>query len=467
MKQVRYLTGILLIFACLFTLGASASAESPSGVTLGEQAGIVEKSGVGNGHMRFEDAGIVIDVDDGRVAILDPYGENKLGKTYDDAELFSTGTGLYVVTDLSRLPNAYSLVKADGTVLLEDAAIIDILSYSVYSGVRYAAVSVAVRETDNEDECFLYSYPSSAAIDIQLEPGKGDTMYTGYTLIFDLQEERFVENVRVNCAGDRIDLVGENLLINYDDYEKEDELYGPDGELIGMVKGSDRNRDFFVSRTEDKTYSVQDCSLNELAVLDFSPYRVYGKAEAFAKQTDDGFLVVNASGEEISDVLFRYAPNEERIFLIGEDSEGNCAVVTLDGRVLLSYEARVKSVYERPLGYFEVRYQDDSYAVLTPDGNVIPLKSNLTMDLLSYVNQDDVHEIYIINEQSYCDTDGLIYSVDRLLYSVRNHDGKFSLHSALDGSLLMEAGYDSYIYSNGYIYAESGDHYDIYPCELG
>ena len=415
----------------------------------------------------FENAGIVINTDEGKTAILDPFGENKLGKTYDGAKPFGDGNSIYLVTDLGRLPNALSLVKADGTVLLEDAAIIDVLSYSMYPGARFAEVSVAVKETDSEEECFLFSYASSAAIDVQLEPGEGDTMYTGYTRIYDLQEECFVDNVRVNCAGDRIDLVGENLLINYDDYEKEDELYSPSGEFIGMVKGSDRNRDFFVSRTEDKTYSIQDCSLTELAVLDFSPYRVYGKGEVFAKKADDGFYVVNAAGEEISDVLFRYAPNGEGNFLIGEDSEGNCAVITLDGRVLLSYDAGVKSVNERPLGYFEVRYQDDSFAVLTPEGDVIPLKSNLTMDLLSYVNQDDLHEIYIMDEQSYCEMEGLIYSVDRLLYSVRNHDGEFGLYSALDGSQLIEPKYEYFAYSNGYIYAELGDHYDIYPCQLG
>ena len=464
MKKIRFLTGILLTMSVLFAFSFSASAENPTSAEIGEQAGALEKSVIGNGHQMFYDAGIVIETDDGKSAILDPFGENKLGKTYDDVKSFGDGDAIFIVTDLSRLPNALSLVKADGTVLLEEAAIIDPLSSSLSSGTRFAAASFAVSETEYEEECFLFSYASSAAIDIKLEPGEGDTMYTGYTRIFDLQENCYVENVRINCAGDRINLVGKNLLVNYDDYEKEDELYSPDGELIGTVKGSDRSRDFFVSRTEDKTYSVQDCDLNELAVLDFSPYRVYGKAEAFAKKTDDGFLIVDTDGEEISDVLFRYAPSGEGSFLIGEDGDGNCAVITLDGQVLLPFEDGVKSVNERPFGYYEVRYQDDSFAVLTPTGDVIPLKSNLTMDLLSYVNQDDVHEIYIMDDQSYSDTEGLIYSVDRLLYSVRNQQGKFGLYSAKDGSRLIEAKYEYYTYSNGYIYAEQDNHYDIYPC---
>ncbi len=467
MKQVRFLIGMLLTMSLLFTFGFCASAENLESVTIGDQVGTLDKSVTGGGHQMFTSNGIVINTDDGKKAILDPLGENKLGKTYDEVDHFGNEEGLFVVTDLSRLPNALSLVKADGTVLLEDAAIIDPLASSPVSGSRFAEVSVAVSETEYEEECFLFAYASAPAIDIRMEPGKGDTMYTGYMRIFDLQEKCFVENVKINFAGDRIDLVGKNLLINYDDYEKEDELYSPEGELIAAVKGSDRSRDYFVSRTEDKTYSVQDCNLNELAVLEFSPYRVYGNAEVFANKTDDGFLVVDREGEEISDILFRYAPDWKGAFLIGEDAEGNCAVITLDGKVLLPFDAGVKTVYERPLGYFEVRYQDDSYAVLTPDGDVIPLKSNLTMDLLSYINLDDVHEVYIFEDQSCSNTEGLIYSVGRMLYSVRNKDGKFALYCAADGCQLIEPKYEYYAYSNGYIYAEHEGYYDIYTCIFG
>ena len=171
MKLVRSLIGMLLTISFLFTLGFGASADSPLRVTLDEQAGVVEKSVIGSGHRMFEDAGIVIETGDGKIEILDPFGENKLGKSYDDAKAFGDGTSLYVVTDLSRLPNALSLVKADGTVLLEDAAIIGVLSNPVYYGARFAEVSVAVKETESEDECFLFSYAPSAQIDVRLEPG--------------------------------------------------------------------------------------------------------------------------------------------------------------------------------------------------------------------------------------------------------------------------------------------------------
>ena len=64
MKKVRFLTGILLTMSVLFTFGFSASAENPASVTLGEQAGVLEKSVIGNGHQMFYDAGIVIKTDD-------------------------------------------------------------------------------------------------------------------------------------------------------------------------------------------------------------------------------------------------------------------------------------------------------------------------------------------------------------------------------------------------------------------
>ncbi len=467
MKKMHFLTEILLAVLITSGLGLNAFAENGLVITISEPVETVEKAKFGEGYSGFYDAGIVVETEDGKKEILDPFGENKIGRSFDDVEAFGNGNECFIATDLSRLPNALSLVKADGTLLIEDAAIIDMLSFSLYSGGRFVSVSYAVKETDNEEDCFLLSYADRASIEVEFEPGEGDTMYTGYTRVFDLLEGQFIDNVRVNQAGDRVEQVGDNLLVNYHDYETEDELFSPGGELVGTVKGSDKNRDFFVSRTEDKTYLVKDCNLNELAVLDFSPYRIYGNAEAFAEKTDEGYHVVDSAGAEICDILFRYIPNEAEGFLIGEDDEGNCAVITLEGETLISFEDSVKSVHERPMGYFEIRYRDESYAVLLPDGTIVPLESNLTMDLLSYMNQDDVHEIYIMNEKNYRETKGLIFSVGLLMFSVRNQDGNYALYNAWDGSQLIEPKYENYHYSNGYIYAENGEFYDLYPCTAG
>ena len=87
--------------------------------------------------------------------------------------------------------------------------------------------------------------------DFRWEPGENDTMYAGYSMLYDTQEERFVGDLR----GDKTTLysfVGENILLVSTDWGTPDRLYRPDGSLVAEMDYADADGRFFRFRVDSR-----------------------------------------------------------------------------------------------------------------------------------------------------------------------------------------------------------------------
>lgn len=445
MKKTKMILSMLLSLALVLCGNAAAYAETGLRLELGPKAGELAKD-----DNQLAAYAVTVKQDE-KTLILDPFGENRLGRSFDKVDGF--GGNLIVATDYARLPNALSLVRADGTVLVEDAAIIK----GGGKENRYAVVSVATDKVDRKEDCFLFAYEPQANIDVRWEPGQGDVMYAGYSAIYDTWEQRFVEHARIDSAAESIRFVGENILI--DRRDAADELYRPDGSLVGEVKTSDQLGRFFVSRGEDKRYTVRDENLKELCVLDFAPTGIFAP-DLFAKSVEGGYQLVNAAGKAVNGIVFRYKPSMKGAFICGSDSDDNKAVLSLSGQTILSFEDKVDHVYEKDYGFLEIGYKEGGYAVLYPDGTLCPLKDGLS----SMVSRNvEAKEVFLLDKAAYQKMDGAIYPLRSFTFTVRNDKGLYGLYSVLDGSEMLPEEYKAISYSNGHIYALRDGLYEIYP----
>lgn len=470
MKKIKFISAGLLLASFLFSIPVQGSDGVQYSVLLGEKAGVLKKT---DSALSFQPSALFVQEEDGKKRILDPFGDDGFGKAFDKVEGYGEGTDFLTVTEYEAMPNDLSLVKSDGTVLVDHAAIIRVMGNG--TNRRYAEVTFATDEVFDEEDCFLFSYKPEAMIDIQLTPGQGDTMYAGYTRVFDMQEEQFVENVLVENVGDRVEIVGENILVDHYPAEEEDELYRPDGSLVGTVDASTvKKGNCFVSKTQDGKYFVRDENLMELARLEFQPQSVYADGTLFTKNDDRPYQIVDADGTAISSLAFASSPAQKADFLVGADSENHYAVLKMDGSTILDFQAKASTVMEIAYGILSITYEDGNYGILYPDGRLGALKNRLGSNLLAYTNGESnkCEAIWILNQAEYVKAsdlglDGWIEEAGPMMFEFRNEDGH-GLYSIADGKELLspEDGYKNFSYSGGYIYGEKEDSWDIFPCTI-
>ena len=454
MKKLRCLFCVLLALVLLLSLGAAALAESELQVSLGKMAGKLDED---EAELYWD----VLTVQKGdKRALLDPFGKDKLGRGYDFFDPVDGYPELFVAKDYSMMPNTLSLVKTDGTVLAENAAM---FRQSDGRG-RYAVLSFATEEVEKEEDAFLISYGQEEAAESE-EAGMKESFYAGYSLVYDLREERFVEGLRIDRTGDSFHFVGENILLDRMEWDAKDELYRPDGSFLAEVDDVNVNGDYFVIPGEGEACSVQDGDLKELVKLDFFPYQIYADATIFADKTDGGtYRLVNAAREPISELEFAYTPVEYGGFLYGEDEDYTDAVLTLSGETILGFDAQADNVYELMLGFLEIGYQDGSYALLYPNGTLVPLKEEIDTDLLSEVYESN--EVFLVGRGVYQEMNGEVDQVAPLLISVENDEGLCGLYSLVDGKELLKQKYEEIEFAYGYVYALKDGVYEIYPVEI-
>lgn len=463
MKKLSIPLSLLLILSLFLSLTVSASADFSASVTLGDKVGeFVEAE---SGYTRFGDSGITYNDPNGKESLLDFLGNNPFGRSFHNVE--NVQADLFTLQDYSLLPNMTSLVRPDGTILFENAAIV-----KTTGNPRYLRVIYATEEVSNKEDCYLFFHESDELFSIRLEPDQGDMMYAGYSLVYDLQEERFVENVRLDDAADYLYFVGDNILVDYAyGSGKEDELYRPDGSQIELPDSYYQGYGVFYTRTEANTYLIYDENLNPITELDFSPTRIYFGGTVFARENEkkEVYELVRADGSAFSSVVFEYAPDEQNGFLVGHNDKDQYAVISQEGKTLISFSDKADYVYpiENGYGLFQVNYKNEDSGILYPDGRVNKLKERMDNDLCELVNNNGKAEVFLLNTAKYVKMDGYVSSVGPMMFSLRDSDGNYGLYSAADGSQLLPQAYRGFSYSNGYLYAKIDSHtYEVYPVSI-
>lgn len=153
--------------------------------------------------------------------------------------------GVYAVTALSEDINSTGILLESGEQLLPcEAAIINPIAESYNSdrySDRYVYVIYGTEVTQNKDEAFFYS--TSAMISIT--PDDDDVLYKGYGMVFDLQEKRFVPDLKItNSSMSAVKVGGSLICYNHEDYSAS--IYNADGGLVCEGNGIELGNDFVV-----------------------------------------------------------------------------------------------------------------------------------------------------------------------------------------------------------------------------
>ena len=129
----------------------------------------------------------------------------------------------YTVAKEGNYPNIYGLVDYEGAEIIPcEAAIIKALSD------RYLAVTYGTEETSDEDEALFYA-TSGYGISL-VGPNDDDTLYKGYTQVYDLKNKKMVSNIKSESNTEKLEVFGEDICWSKDDGVTE--VYDADGNMI-------------------------------------------------------------------------------------------------------------------------------------------------------------------------------------------------------------------------------------------
>lgn len=448
-KLLALFIAVILCFSLCNPITAFAASER--GYTLTEVGNIPDE----NLKIKFDNGGAYYENADS-LNLLNHKGEiiaeNILGFEY-------LGQGLYTIVK-SEDVNSTGLINAEGEELIPcEAAIIDWL-YDEKDG-RFLEVIYAENETDNKDECFLF------ATDRIFHLGKvaeGDTMYTGYSKVFDIEGKSFAENIinRNNAYGA---LMPVGNMVYWNDGSDMYRFYSADGELI-------LETDNYVFTSEKlaqyQSEKYEEHVLNENGDIIFTLEDgyiglIYGKGGYFYVEDEsyENMSFYNSRGELLftrssASAIMEY----EDLFIITVD--GKQGLIDAKGNTVI--DCKYESVSYIDLGIF-VAENENGYSVYDKNGLICKDLDEKSYDSI-YTDQSG-KKLLVLNEGEFSYdlqgsdlalADGLIYDTDK--------EGMKSLVDLFTGKTLLEFEYER-IYKYGeYIYAYKDKQWTVYELQF-
>lgn len=473
MKKLVLAALILALLASAF-LGGTASAEEAT--TLDLRVTLTKIGSVDANLLKrasFAENGIKMRTDDNKYQLLNYQGVNALGESYDYVEQFANGAWLVYQADKGI--NCCGLVKADGTVLIPvSAAIIQAVRGSD-GAYRFVEVIYATEEVADEKDAFLFATNRLVA----LSPEEGDKLYAGYALFFDMENSRFVGDLkRADKTETSYDVraFGDKLF-----FSKRQALFDANGVAVAeLSRYAYIDNGMLIDRGDDGSYSVYDSDMKKIASFQEMPDRLCfgGQLLAYRDYDADRTIIRNRDGVQVSDLPFKYLSGEYGSFLYGYDSEDHYMVIDRTGKTLIDDQAGVTYVSEEPLGLLGLDFADKTEGLLFPDGTII--KGEERRDLLVGVpgKTDGTVAVLVLKDKDFTlqlDSD---ISCDSALYSnnlapvfcAGMKNGVATLFNVVDGKALLQSdypyAYDAFHYADGYIYARQGETFEIYKVDV-
>ena len=431
---------------------------------------------VRGGHVTFYAQGIEARTNDGRYQILNYRGVNALGESYDKVKAFDVG--IWLVYQADKGINNCGLVQPDGTVLIpvSAASIRTVGGQNGYDPIRYLEVVYATEEVSDEDDAFLYATdvwnPDSYTYEPNLVmPGEGEKPYAGYSRYYDLQRRRFVPGLQRTSRDEvySVEVVGDKLF-----FDSRHTVYDANGAVFAEVPPyeTSASNGSFVIRDETGLYTVYDSDMRRIAAFELTP-SVYMNGRLFGLTEDDTdrTFVVDRNGVRMSDLTFEYALEEYGSFLYGRDAEGYYSVMDHTGKLLIDAAAGVDLVGWSPMGFLKLGYEDGSEGLLYPDGTVV--KGAEVYRLLVDVERADTNALLVLKDKAFTlefpkDVDDVKSFLGAPFLFAAEENGKTTLYNIVTGEALLTITdhLDAFQYSNGYLYVQQGDVYDIYRVDV-
>ncbi len=322
-------------------------------------------------------------VSENEAYVYDMNGKKIFTDTIKAAESLEKGMYTYTKANASDV-NSSALVNADGKVLIP-------FEYALYawpdgygsSQRRYILAYYGTEETESEEEALFYMTDDMIAVG---GPGKNDTLYKGYAKIYDIQNEKFVDNLQFEQVDryDTVNIVGNSILVQNADETYT--LYNSEGKkLLDLNSRVSFNEKVIVERSETNSgCRIYDENGTEISKSGES-ISTFNSTSGYLSYYDSGkYVVVDEKGNKVLNDPVDYIYAEDcDIFRIKGD--GPYIIIDKNGKELgqtegdytyLGYgryvlETGVKTyTLTGPSGTLAEEVKEESY-VYTKNGSII------------------------------------------------------------------------------------------------
>ena len=364
--------------------------------------------------------------------------------------------GYYVVAKDGNYPNVQGVITDKGEEILPcEAAIIKALSD------KYLSVTYATEETKSKNDALFYVYTGFASFG---GPEKGDTLYKGYMQIYDLENKRFVPNVKITKNTEKAEICGESIYWKKDDGTSS--IYNADGQEI--FSDSDKSGEIELHnglfRLDKKIYNDKG---EEVAGPrgDMLPefvngntqyicYMEYSNDKEYSTVVDtDGNIILDRIQKGISSI------NDDIVcFSVSSESETKYGLMTLQGDEII--EANGKNYSYLQDGFWSGSDNSNICDIVSKKGiiasNVKPT-SNLICNIdgtTNYVILNQKNQTVDLKEEY---IDGLTGTLVTL-----KENSMCGVVDLYNGEKLLNCEYDEIKYDAGYLYAYKEGEWTIF-----
>lgn len=307
-------------------------------------------------------SGIIYQNDNNKYGVMSINGENDTGAKFDYVEeTDSSISGYFSVISKNSTNdiNCCGLIDANGKEIIPmEYAAISLLSN------RYVKVVTAKEETTNEDSALVYI--SDSLFSLVPDSDNGDIMYAGEWKIYDLQNNKFVDNVSgtlpysIDVAGSFIDYVT--------DKKKKITVDCNGNEVTDGRKIFDNGSYVLENNNECQVFSTDDKKLFDFNTADYEVN--YSKGDYYLAYSSDGnsdeYYLLDKKGEIVSS-KFNSAVYDVTLDLLTSDDK----IYNFKG------ENIVEGTFAYGINIDEINkdiyyaYNDDTYVIFDKNGNII------------------------------------------------------------------------------------------------
>ena len=369
------------------------------------------------------------------------------------------GNGAYIVQSTKEDVNRVGLIAQDGEMLIPDEACkISWPKSSKSSTDRYLIVTYITGETTNKDECFVYASDSL----ISFGPKDGDKMYTGYSLVYDLKNKKFVDNVKItNSDSYAMQPCGDNFFVT--DEKKITTLYNDKGENIFQTARSVEagNGTFIVS--DSGTYRVYDEDANQTYTSNRGMYIIKGDSGYIYTIENNRSKIMDRNGNQVAGTVVESVYEEfNGVFRI--KGNGRAGLLSVDGTVILPCD-KYDNVSHLGANIFMTYVSSDDgslYTLINKDGIIVEgLKATGIYDLALM----DGEKAFVINDKAFSLTLEDDYPQKLMLGLIATESDSNGLYGVFDlftGNQLLNYEYEVIKEAAGYIYAYKNGEWSIF-----
>lgn len=384
----------------------------------------------------------------GTVHVLAPDGQDKLGKTYMSAK--AVIDGYYAVADSADDINSTGLVTAEGEELIPcEVAMISDITYDNYTSHRYVKVYYTTGTTTNQDDCILYATDSM----FSLQPDEDDIMYTGYAQIYDLQEKKFVDNVKVtNGYAYAVKPCGNSFIVEVGDGTTV--LYNADGSAVLTLDTTYYDSgEGFIGYSKGGTYYVYDESGKETLRKDTSISSISGKGGYLKEYTDDVYTIIDIFGNPLMSQTFDSVCScYDGVFMV--ENNDKYGLVAGDGTEI------VPCTFDDNFTYIDWGFwyngSSPDYNIFNANGVVAEHGDGYANKLVLFKENSSSSDIFVLNDGDYTLT------VDSTSVGSTNTPGLattyisgegYGLYDTFSGEQLLPNEYKEIFVLDDYVYA--------------